>query len=187
MQSHTVTCHLQSGQNDWSLLYTTAVTHGWNRYPNKSQHRNLTLEKKFSHRSCWDLNQRPFNHRSILLPYPHLSSKNDATYAVWISSNFLWLAHSVNVFAFPSCGPLYSLWHMHPWGFAHRLTPPRVTPCRSCTQECLICGCFHFWARFQSCTLYPEGPCTEITVYIHLCLGYLYAIVVYHMHFQSQY
>ena len=106
---------------------------------------------------------------------------------VRISSNFLWLANSVNVFAFPSCGPLYSLWHMHPWGFAHRLTPPRVTPCRSCTQECLICGCFHFWARFQSCTLHPEGPCTEITVYIHLCLGYLYAIVVYHMHFQSQY
>ena len=41
-----VTCHLHFWQNDWGLLRATAVTQGWNRYRNKSQHRKLTLEKK---------------------------------------------------------------------------------------------------------------------------------------------
>ena len=41
-----VTCHLHSWQNDRDLLRATAVTWGWNRYQNKSQHRKLTLEKK---------------------------------------------------------------------------------------------------------------------------------------------
>ena len=30
----------------WVLLHATAVTQGWNRYQNKSQHRKLTLGKK---------------------------------------------------------------------------------------------------------------------------------------------
>ena len=94
------TCHPHFWWNGWDHLHAPAITQGWKGYRKKSQHRNLTLEKKFSHRSCWDLNQRPFNHRSILLPYPHLSSKNDATYAVWISSNFLWLANSLNISTF---------------------------------------------------------------------------------------
>ena len=46
VQSHThkvheclaVTCHLHFWQNDWDLLCVTAVTRGWNRYRNKSQH-----------------------------------------------------------------------------------------------------------------------------------------------------
>ena len=54
MQSHirkvyaclAVTCHLHFWQNDQDLLHATAVTHGWNDYRNKSQHRKLTLEKK---------------------------------------------------------------------------------------------------------------------------------------------
>ena len=54
MQSHihkvyaclSVTCHLRFWQNDQGLLRATAVTRGWNRYQNKSQHRKLTLEKK---------------------------------------------------------------------------------------------------------------------------------------------
>ena len=54
MQSHihkvyaclAVTCHLHFWQNDRDLLRATAVTRGWNRYQNKSQHRKLTLEKK---------------------------------------------------------------------------------------------------------------------------------------------
>ena len=54
MQSHIrkmyaclpVTCHLHFWQNDRDLLGATAVTRGWNRYRNKSQHRKLTLEKK---------------------------------------------------------------------------------------------------------------------------------------------
>ena len=54
MQSHickvyaclAVTCHLHFWQNDQDLLCATAVTQGWNRYQNKSQHRKSTLEKK---------------------------------------------------------------------------------------------------------------------------------------------
>ena len=54
MQSHickvfaglAVTCHLHFWQNDRDLLCATAVTRGWNRYWNKSQHRKLTMEKK---------------------------------------------------------------------------------------------------------------------------------------------
>ena len=41
-----VTCHLHFWQNDRDLLCATAVTRGWNRYWNKSQHRKSTLEKK---------------------------------------------------------------------------------------------------------------------------------------------
>ena len=40
------TCHLHFWQNDWDLLSAAAETRGWNRYRNKSQHRNLTKEKK---------------------------------------------------------------------------------------------------------------------------------------------
>ena len=54
MQSHickvyaclAVTCHLHFWQNDRDLLRATAVTGGWNRYQNNSQHRKSTLEKK---------------------------------------------------------------------------------------------------------------------------------------------
>ena len=54
MQSHirkvyaclAVTCHLHFWQNDRGLLRATAVTRGWNRYRNKSQHRKSTMEKK---------------------------------------------------------------------------------------------------------------------------------------------
>ena len=41
-----VTCHMHFWQNDRDLLCATAVTRGQNRYPNKSQHRKLTLNKK---------------------------------------------------------------------------------------------------------------------------------------------
>ena len=41
-----ITCHQLFRQNDQDLLHATAVTRGWNRYWNKSQHRKLTLEKK---------------------------------------------------------------------------------------------------------------------------------------------
>ena len=72
MQSHVrkvyaclaVTCHLRFWQNDRGLLRATAVTRGWNGYRNKSQHRMLTLEKKFSSRSSRDSNPRPFDHES---------------------------------------------------------------------------------------------------------------------------
>ena len=55
MQSHirrvhdclALTSHLHVWQNDRDLLCATAVTQGWNGHRNKSQHRKLTLEKKF--------------------------------------------------------------------------------------------------------------------------------------------
>ena len=40
------TCHLHFWQNDRGLLRATVVTRGVERTPKKSQHRNLTLEKK---------------------------------------------------------------------------------------------------------------------------------------------
>ena len=46
IQCLAVTCNLHFWQNDLGLLCATAVTQGWNGYPNKSQHRKLTLEKK---------------------------------------------------------------------------------------------------------------------------------------------
>ena len=47
-----VTCHLHFWQNDRDLLRATAVTRGWNGDRNKSQHRQLTLEKNiFDHES----------------------------------------------------------------------------------------------------------------------------------------
>ena len=58
-----VTCHLHFWQNDWGLLRATAVTQEWNGYRNKST-KNLPWRRKFSHRSCMDLNPWPFNHRS---------------------------------------------------------------------------------------------------------------------------
>ena len=72
MQSHirkvyaclAVTCHLHFWQNDQGLLRATAVTQGWNGYRNKSQHRKLTLENKFSRRSSRDSNPQPFDHKS---------------------------------------------------------------------------------------------------------------------------
>ena len=56
-----VTCHPHFWQNDRDLLRATAVTRGWDVHRNKSQHRKLTLEKKFSRRSCRDSNLRPFD------------------------------------------------------------------------------------------------------------------------------
>ena len=54
MQSHilrvhvclVVTCHLHFWQNDRDLLRAAVRTRGWNGYRNKSQHRNLTPDKK---------------------------------------------------------------------------------------------------------------------------------------------
>ena len=41
-----VTCHMHFWKNDMDLLHATAVTRGWNKHRNESQHRKLTLEKK---------------------------------------------------------------------------------------------------------------------------------------------
>ena len=57
-------CNLHFLQNDRDLVRATAVTRGWNRYRNKSQHRKSTMEKKISSRSCRDSNPRPFGHES---------------------------------------------------------------------------------------------------------------------------
>ena len=78
------TCHLCFWQNDRGLLRATAVTRGWKGYRNKSQHRKLTQEKKFSCHSSRDSNLRPFNHESGALttelsPLPGSLVLSDAT------------------------------------------------------------------------------------------------------------
>ena len=59
-----VTCHLHFWQNGRDLLHATVVTRRWNGYRNMSQHRKLTLEKKFFRFFCRDSIPRPFNHES---------------------------------------------------------------------------------------------------------------------------
>ena len=49
-----VTCHLLIWQNDQDLLRATAVTWGWNRYRNNSQHRKFPWRRKFARRLCLD-------------------------------------------------------------------------------------------------------------------------------------
>ena len=51
----TVRCHLHFRQNDQDLLRVTAGMRGWNRFQNKSRHRELTLEKKILPQLLWDL------------------------------------------------------------------------------------------------------------------------------------
>ena len=67
-----VTCHLPFWPNNQDLWHTAAVTRGWSRYQNKSQHRKLTHRRRFSCHSCGDLNLKPFDHESGTLPlsYP---------------------------------------------------------------------------------------------------------------------
>ena len=59
-----VTYHLHFWQNDRDLLRATAVTQGWNGYRNKSQHRKLTLEKRFLPQLLRGLEPGPFEHES---------------------------------------------------------------------------------------------------------------------------
>ena len=75
-----VTCHLHFWQNGHVLLYAAAVTQGWNRYRNKSQHRKLTLEKKIIPPFLWGLKPETFwswvwcsNHWDIPAPAIRLS------------------------------------------------------------------------------------------------------------------
>ena len=57
--------------NDRDLLHATAVTQGWDRYQNKSQHIKQThswpWRTKFAPHSCWDSNLWPFDHESSAL------------------------------------------------------------------------------------------------------------------------
>ena len=69
------TCHLHFWQNDRDLLRATALTQRWNGYRNKSQHRQLTLEKKILppllqgfEPTTFQLRVRRSNHRAIPLP-----------------------------------------------------------------------------------------------------------------------
>ena len=89
MQSHirkvyaclAVTCHLHFWQNDCGLLCATAVTQGWNRYQNKSQHRKLTPEKKILLPLLLAFEPSTFDHESGALttelsppPPPHTTT-----------------------------------------------------------------------------------------------------------------
>ena len=60
-----VTCHLHALQNDRDLLRATAITRGWNGYPNQAQHRKLTLEEQNSSAAtAQESNPSPFQHES---------------------------------------------------------------------------------------------------------------------------
>ena len=62
-----VTCHLHFWQNDRGLLLADAVTRGWNGHRIRVSTQSWLLRRKFSCRSCWDLNSQPFNHKSSAL------------------------------------------------------------------------------------------------------------------------
>ena len=81
-----VTYRLHFWQNDRDLLRATAVTQGWNGYRNKSQHRKLTLEKRFLPQLLRGLEPGPFEHESGALttelsssppPPPHTPPKKN--------------------------------------------------------------------------------------------------------------
>ena len=73
MQSHirkvyaclAVTCYLHFWQNDRDLLRATAVTHGGGTDTEiRVSTESRPWRRKFSRRSCRDLNPRPFSHES---------------------------------------------------------------------------------------------------------------------------
>ena len=80
-----VTCHLHFWQNDLDILRATAVTLGWNVYRNKSQHSNLTLEKKILPPLQSGEFPEPFDHESDVLttelsPLPESGCMGDAIF-----------------------------------------------------------------------------------------------------------
>ena len=128
-----VTCHLDFRQNDRNLLRATAVTQGWNRYQNKSQHRKLTLEKKnskFSRRSCRVSSPQTFSHESSALttelsaiyPRPSIRSNPHLTANESIISIRLWFTavtaipfHPGWADAFTRDGMAHSKWAAASW------------------------------------------------------------------------
>ena len=74
--------------NDRDLLRATAITQGWDRDQNKSQHINQTqswtCRRKFAPHSCWDSNPWPFDHASsALTTEPSLLSVQCPTRRAW--------------------------------------------------------------------------------------------------------
>ena len=81
---------------EWlETLCATVVTWRWNRNRNKSQH--WKWRRIFSHRSCRDLNPRPFNHQSGTLPlsYPHVISFGLVASLVLLFYSLEYYMHSV--------------------------------------------------------------------------------------------
>ena len=83
-----ITCHLHFWQNDGDLLWTTAVTWGWNIYQKKGTE-SWSGRRKFSHRSCWDLNPWPSDHESgtliteLSLPPAVVSARVARSWVLW--------------------------------------------------------------------------------------------------------
>jgi len=88
-----VTCHLHFWQNDWDLLRATAVTRGWNRYRNKSQHRKLTLEKQ------------------TLLP--PLQGFEPATFQSWVQCSNHWAILLPNIDLYSCVLSYFPFFHEH--------------------------------------------------------------------------
>ena len=121
MQSHirkvyaclAVTCHLHFWQNDRDLLLATVVTQGWNRSWNKSQHRKLTLEKKF------------------LLPL--LQGFEPMTFQSWVRCSNCW------AISLPKM--THRLWQKHNqlWHLLFYKAFPQLWHCSCPTQWCVLC------------------------------------------------
>ena len=111
----------------------------WNGYRNKSQHRKLTLEKKFLPPLLQGFEPRPFNHESGVLttelsPLPKILTVRDGDHAVYLRSVL-----------FPSyrCLPQLSLDKQ-----SHRTHAfPRLTP--SLRRELVVC---HIAAKLGTLT-----------------------------------
>ena len=97
-----VTCQLHVWQNDRDLLRATAVTRGWNGYPNKSQHKKLTMEKEILPPLLPGIEPEAFRLRACLST-TELSSLPIGKWRIYIR-NVVWHA-SVPVFS------LISMWN----------------------------------------------------------------------------
>ena len=75
------------------FLSATAVTQGWNKYRNKSQHRKLMLESKHSRRSCRNLNLRSFalqsGHYHWAIAAPQFCSRFSHRYQMYPAQSFI--------------------------------------------------------------------------------------------------
>ena len=169
MQSHirkvyaclVVTCHLRFWQNDRGLLHATAVTQGWNRYRNKSQHRKSALENKilppfqqgFQPATFWS-RVRCSNHWAI--PAPNNNTEGDDRYIVSVLEAVRSAGNSVTVFvrntnSFILCVPAkcqsYSIYF---WSLSHTQTHTPVFSgdkrfCYAQVLPAIALHLFHWW------------------------------------------
>ena len=164
MQSHirkvyvNVTCHLHFWQNDQDLSHATAVTQGWYRYRNKSQHRKLTLEKKILlllpqgfEPTTFQSQVRRSNHWAILLPVTVAVHSQTGYSAHWLLHGWCWFSTCSEYTIQPCSGLLCHFIHSKPHVNVHR---------------CLAVTChLHFWQNDWD--LLCDAAVTHKITFIH--------------------